>query len=87
MSKHYGTPDGIDGYVQATCPFYKGASRKDRTITCEGTQRGTSVRTTFLHDRKCLQWDKKMQEHCCSAWETCRHARLMIQLYAEGELK
>ena len=87
MANYKGGPEGTDYVGRATCPFFRGASQRDRTVTCEGLYKSTAMRTVFLRDPKADKWRRTLENLCCENWEDCRLAHQLLQLYDKGVLE
>lgn len=62
------------------CPFYLRASEKNRSISCEGVQRGSSCRTTFQRKK---QLERQISLRCASHYKSCPIYRAAMEKYEE----
>jgi hypothetical protein len=74
MAESWMTPDVV-------CPYFSKECKKQRSITCEGPQDGTTVQMNFAREVERMRW---LQRHCMMwDYETCPICKMAAEKYEE----
>ena len=67
--------------VRVKCPYYMSSSTEDKTITCEGVIRGTSLTLRFRRG----EVKRRYMEMFCDSLERCPECRISHMLDGKYE--